>query len=530
MKVGTALIGLALAVLTVAVYVPVRDFGYIEVDDPAYVSENPQVRAGLTGAGVVWAFTSGHAANWHPITWLSHMLDVELFGLNPGAHHLVNVALHVTGVLLLLMLLVRLTGDIWRSGFVAAIFALHPLHVESVAWVAERKDVLSGVFWMLTLWAYVAYAAAPTRMRMLRVAVVFGLGLMTKPMLVTLPVVLLLLDLWPLRRWSWDARSALAPLIREKLLLFALSTAAGVITLVVQDRAGAVASLEAVSAGQRLSVASVGTASYLLKFVWPTNLSFLYPLPEIIPPSTIAWSTLALAVVTGIALRVVSIRPAVWVGWVWYLVTLFPVSGVFQTGVQAIADRYMYLPMIGISIFVVWAIPGLGKHRVARYACVALSVGVVMAMAVQTSRVLPVWRTNSSLWTNAMMQSLGIGEYEARIKLGRTLLAERRFDEARDHFGRAVRLQPGSSEAHYGLGLTYLHARRPAEAISPLEEAVRLAPGDTNARADLAAACVFTGRLKDAVREYRTLIEMRPAETRYKTALDTVLALLAREK
>ena len=519
--------------MTVAVYLPVRDFAYVEVDDPAYVTENPHVRGGVNWAGVVWAFTTGHAANWHPVTWLSHMLDVELFGLNPGAHHLVNVALHVGGSLLLLLVLVRLTGDEWRSGCVAAIFALHPLHVESVAWVAERKDVLSGVLWMLTLWAYASYAAGPTRVRMLRVAGVFGLGLMAKPMLVTLPAVLLLLDLWPLKRWRWADRASLAPLvplIKEKLPLFALSVVASVITLVVQANAGAVASLEAISVSQRLSIAVVGAAGYLVKFAWPVNLSFLYPIPDVIPPSTIVWSTLALAVLSGIAFRAVVDRPAIFVGWAWYLVTLFPVSGVMQTGLQSIADRYTYLPLIGMSILVVWAVPDLaGRRRVARSACLIAGVGLTVAMAILTSRQLPTWKSNASLWTNAMMRSLHIDEYAARIKLGGALLAERRFVEAREHFEQATRLQPRSSGAQYGLGLTYLRGRLPGEAVSPLEEALRLAPADANVRADLAAAYVLSGRLREAEREYRTLIEMQPAEPKFKTALDTVLGLIARK-
>jgi len=529
-KVRTALIGLALAVITVAVYLPVRDFAFVEVDDPAYVYENPQVRAGLTWAGVGWAFTTGHAANWHPVTWLSHMLDVELFGLDPGAHHLVNVALHVSGVLLLLTLFVRMTGDVWRSACVAAIFALHPLHVESVAWVAERKDVLSGIFWMLTLWAYADYAARPAHMRMFRVAAVFSLGLMTKPMLVTLPVVMLLMDAWPLNRWSWGSLSPLWPLIREKLPLFALSLAAGVVTLFVQASGGAVASLEAVSLGGRVSLAIVGAATYLLKFAWPVNLSFIYPL-DVIPLSTIAWSTLALAGLSVIAFRTAANRPALFVGWAWYLAALAPVSGLVQTGVQAAADRYTYLPMIGLSILVVWAIPDFGRRQwIARSTCVAAGVSLTVAMAILTSRQLPVWRSNPSLWTNAMMRSLHISEYAAHIKLGRALVGERRFEEAREHFRQAVQLQPDSSEARHGLGLSYLSARLPGEAVRPLEEALRLAPADTNVRADLAAAYVFTGRFQDAEREYRTLIEMKPAEPRFKTALDTVLALIARGK
>jgi len=384
---------------------------------------------------------------------------------------------------------------------------------------------------MLTLWAYADYTARPARVRMFRVAAVFSVGLMAKPMLVTLPVVMLLLDVWPLKRWNWGGEPALWPLIREKLPLFALSIASGVITLFVQGNAGAVASLEAVSVGRRVSLAVVGAASYLLKFAWPANLSFLYPLPDVIPLSTILWSTLVLAVLTGIAFRAAVNRPVILAGWLWFLVTLLPVSGLVQTGLQSVADRYMYLPMVGLSILLVWAVPDFGRRQwIARYACAAAGVGLTLAMAMQTSRQLPTWRSNASLWTNAMMRSLHIDEYTAHTKLGRALLGERRFDEAREHFRQAIPLQPGSTEAHYGLGLSYLYARSPAEAVQPLEEALRLAPADTSVRADLAAAYVLSGRLQDAVREYRTLIEMKPAEPRFKTALDTVLALIARGK
>jgi hypothetical protein len=366
---------------------------------------------------------------------------------------------------------------------------------------------------------------------MLRVAAVFSLGLMTKPMLVTLPVVLLLMDVWPLKRGSWGGQSSFRPLIKEKLPLFALSLASGVVTVFVQASGGAVASLKAVSVGGRLGLAVVGAATYLLKFAWPANLSFLYPLPDVIPSSSIVWSTLALAVLSVIAFRAAASRPALFVGWAWYLVALAPVSGLVQTGVQAVADRYMYLPMIGLSILVVWAVPDFGKRQwIARAACVAAGVSLTLAMAMQTSRQLPTWQSNVSLWTNAMMRSLHIDEYAARIKLGHALLGERRFEEAREHFRQAIQLKPDSSEAQHGLGLSYLSARLPGEAVRPLEEALRLAPADTNVRADLAAAYVFTGRFQDALREYRTLIEMKPAEPRFKTALDTVLALIARGK
>ncbi|HUR20767.1 MAG TPA: hypothetical protein VMZ90_08155, partial [Vicinamibacterales bacterium] len=270
-------IAVALLALTAVTYSAVRGFGYVEVDDPVYITENAHVRAGLTAEGVRWAFTTGTAANWHPLTWLSHMLDVSLFGMSPGAHHLVNLGFHLISTLLLFSLLTSLTSSPWRSGFVAAVFALHPLHVESVAWVAERKDVLSACFWMLTIAAYVAYVGQPTRVRMAVVATTLALGLMAKPMLVTLPLVLLLLDLWPLRRWTPLSPGNLGPLIKEKLPLFALAVASSLITVIVQKQGGAMAGLQTVPLGLRAENAITSAAGYLLKMVWPVDLSLLYP-------------------------------------------------------------------------------------------------------------------------------------------------------------------------------------------------------------------------------------------------------------
>ncbi len=517
--------GVVLVVATAAVYAPVRGFDYIAVDDPIYITENPHVLAGLTPAGGAWAFTTRHAANWHPLTWLSHMADVQFFGVNPGAHHVVSVVLHLSSVGILFGLLVYLTATPWRSGFVAVVFALHPLHVESVAWVAERKDVLSGLFFMLTLWAYAHYAARPAPSRMLAVTGLFALGLMAKPMLVTLPVVLLLLDLWPLQRWQVSRWGSIASLVVEKWPLIALSLASSVITILAQQQAGAVASLDGLGLGERLATATIGAADYLAKLVWPANLSFLYPLTKTIPISTLAWSLLLLTVVTILAIRVARSRPAVLVGWFWYLTMLVPVSGILQVGTQASADRYTYLPLIGITVALAWCPPDTwARGRVARFVGPAAVVAVGMAMAILTTRQLPVWRDNVTLWTNAMQVTLGYDKYGAHMALGATMLNQGRYNEAERHYVEASELRPNAAEARYGLGVSFLRGRQAIRAVDALAEAVRLAPSDLAARTDLAAALALAGRTDEAIKEYERLTAMLPGEVKFRSALQALLA------
>ena len=518
-------IALVLAVSTIATYAAVRGFDYVELDDPVYVTENAQVRAGLTLEGVRWAFTTGTAANWHPLTWLSHMLDVSLFGVSPGPHHLVNVGLHVMSTLLLFLVLNRMTASPWRSGFVAAVFALHPLHVESVAWVAERKDVLSACFWMLTMAAYAKYVRHPSRLRMAAVTGIFALGLMAKPMLVTLPFVLLLLDLWPLKRWSRSEPRALIPLVIEKLPLLVLTAASSVITVVVQSRGGAMAGLQTVPLGLRIENAITSATAYLSKMIWPVDLSLLYSLPDRVATSHLAVSLLVLATITVLAFRSMSTRPFLLVGWLWYLGTLVPVSGIIQVGVQAMADRYTYIPMVGIAIMVAWApAPSMVRSNAGRAIVAAAGLILVVAMAARTKAQLPVWQNNVTLFTAATMHTMGVDEYTAHLALAPTLMQEKRFDEARAHYERAKDLRTKSAEATHGVGLAYLHAGRIAEAIGPLEEAVSLAPEDPNPRSDLAVSYVRANRIDDAIREYRRLAAMRPNEPRFSQALAALLA------
>jgi hypothetical protein len=360
----------ALVVLTVVAYSGVRHLQFVPLDDQGYVYENPHVTAGLTAAGLRWALTTGDQANWHPLTWLSHMLDVQLFGVNAGYHHLTSLAIHTLNTLLLFFLLARTTAALGRSACVAAMFAVHPLHVESVAWIAERKDVLSTFFWLLTMGAYVWYARAPGRWRYAAVVAGLVLGLMSKPMLVTLPFVLLLLDVWPVGRFSLaggqpgsrhaDARAARArtalALVREKIPLFILAACSIVITLLVQARGGAVRSIEILPIGVRVDNALTSYVMYLAKAVWPSGLAVFYPYNTSIHFGQWCGALAILAAITWLVIRARRSRPYLLVGWLWYLGTLVPVIGLVQVGTQSMADRYTYVPLIGVFVMGVWGV------------------------------------------------------------------------------------------------------------------------------------------------------------------------------
>jgi protein O-mannosyl-transferase len=522
----TWILAAGLLVLTALTYASVRTFGFVELDDPLYITENPHVRAGLTLEGVRWAFATNTAAHWHPLTWLSHMLDVSMFGVASGPHHVVNLLLHMGSTVILFLLLHRLTASPWRSAFVAAVFALHPLRVESVAWVAERKDVLSTFFWMLTTAAYVSYCRHQSRTRMAAVAGFFVLGLLSKAMLVTLPFVLVLLDLWPLERWSIAKPRTIVPMLKEKLPLFALSAASSVATVVAARSNGeALAGLQELPLGLRLANAVISALAYLRKMFWPTDLNLLYALPDEITSAQLAGAALVLLTITVVVFRSARSRPYLLVGWLWYLGTLVPVSGLMQLGAQAMADRYTYIPMIGIALMVAWLpSPSMMRSTFARTSISVAAGLAVVSMIVATSNRLPVWRNNVTLFTAATMQTMNVDEYGAHLSLGATLMGQQRFEEARAHYEAANALQPKSSEALYGIGLSYLNAGRAADAIRSLEQAVALAPDDPGRRNDLAVAYVRSERIDDAIREYRRLTAQVPGEPRFSGALSALLA------
>jgi tetratricopeptide (TPR) repeat protein len=439
------LLGAALALLTLAAYLPALHNGFVNLDDGLYVTGNPQVQKGITRAGGAWALTANVANNWHPLTLLSHQLDCQLFGLNPAGHHATSLLLHLVNTLLLFAVLRGMTGAVWRSAAVAALFAVHPAHVESVAWVAERKDVLSAFFWILAMAAWTGYARRPSLGRYLLVALMMILGLMAKPMVVTLPFALLLLDVWPLDRrgLGWQR------LIAEKLPLLALSAAASLVTLRYQRTS--LAPLDLVPWSLRLANAAVSYAAYLGKLLLPRNLAVFYPIPLAIPAWQVAAAAALLAALTALAVWKARRAPWLLVGWLWFLGTLVPVIGLVQVGRQAMADRYTYLPSIGLFVAVVWGIAwgiaALARER--RAILFTAAAAAILALAAGTWMQAGYWRDSVALYRHALAATRG--NYVAHVGLAKALTARRDWTGAEEQYRAALALRPGLTEARAGL-------------------------------------------------------------------------------
>ncbi len=483
---------LVLALCATAIYAQTGWFRFINYDDPEYVTRNPHVLHGFTSEGFTWAFHA-HAANWFPLTWMSHMLDCQLFGLSSGAHHLMNATLHTAATLLLFAFLNRATASPRPSALVSCVFAVHPLHAESVAWVAERKDVLSAVFWFAALWAYVRYAERPSLRRYWPVVVLFALGLMAKPMIVTLPFVLLLADIWPLRRGIR---------IREKLPLFTMAAAVAVVTYAAQSTSGAVKPLGAFPFGLRVENASLSYLIYLAKIFWPSRMAAFYPYPLRIPAWEAILAALVLAGITAVALLQRRSRPYLMVGWLWFLGTLIPVIGLVQAGTQARADRYMYVPMVGIGIMLAWAVAELPRARMVLMAGLLCTLPVAWA---QTSY----WRDSETLWRHAL--DVTRENYVAEHNLGSALLDDpARLPEAISHLQAALRLNPHSAGAHTDLGSALAQSGRPAEAVAEFRAALAFAPGSAIVHNNLANALGATGQWPEAIAEYESALRIDP--------------------
>jgi len=547
----TFLVCLLLGVATLTVFWPVGRYPFIIFDDWEYVVKNPMVLRGLSWQGLEWAFTTSHSSNWHPLTWVSHMLDVQLFGPNPGWHHLVNLFFHTANSLLLFLVLKRMTGTFWRSALVAGLFALHPLHVESVAWASERKNVLSVFFFMLTLMAYGKYAQSKisslksegaeqrsavrgsrftfhvSTYYVLSLAL-FALGLMSKPMLVTLPFVLLLLDYWPLRRLSFPAlqNSSTAPLhlVLEKLPFFALSLASSAITFVAQRSGGAVESLERVPFGARLSNALMAYLLYLQKMVWPSKLSILYLRPQDHWPAwQVALAVLLLSVITALALAPGRQRPYLTVGWFWYLGTLVPVIGLVQVGNQFMADRYTYIPLIGCFIILAWGGWELASNcRISPRLIVPVALLIVVSAGATTCRQVRLWRNTEALFEHCL--GITTNNYVAHNILGTALRAEGRVKEAKGHFLEALRMQPAYIAALNNLGIMLTEQGDIDEAAFYLMEAIRLQPERADFYAKLGFGFDAQGRLEKAIAFYRVGLRLQPDQAEACNNLAWILA------
>lgn len=516
-------IALGLTVLTVAVYRPVPDFGFVNYDDDLYVSANAHVQRGLTWDGVRWALTTTHSAHWHPVTWLSLMADAEWSGRSPAGYHVTNLLLHIVNTVLLFRLLATLTAAPWPSAWVAALFALHPLHVESVAWIAERKDVLSGLFWLLTLGAYARYVRTGHRGWFGLTTLWLALGLMAKPMGVTLPFVMLLLDVWPLRRrpgTSWGR------LVREKLPLFALAGASGWITVVAGQEAQM--SLAQVPVGQRLATAVVAGATYLQKMFWPVDLGCLYPHPGHWSWSTVAAAGLVLLGVTLLAIRTRRRAPAVWVGWCWYLGTLVPVSGLVQVGSQAFADRYTYLPLIGVWMAVAWGLVDWTAGRAAARTVLAVAGALtVAACALVSARQVAVWRDSVTLFEHALR--VNPANPVAHLNLGEALEARGQAVAAAEHYRAALRLRPDYAEAHFNLAnVLAADAATRSEAVRHYTAAIQLQPHYPKAHTNLGNAWLQAGQSTAAERHYREALTQDPGQVEARHNLGMALAAQGR--
>ncbi len=499
-----------LAVLTAAPYAQALRFEFVTWDDPEYVTRNVEVRHGITRAGVARAFTTGEIANWQPLVTLSHMLDCQLYGLDPAGHHATNVLLHIAGAVVLFLALESMTSAAWPSAWVATLFALHPLQVEAVAWVSARKDVLSALFGFLGVWGYGAYARRGGVFRYVLAALLLAASLMAKPMLVTLPVLLLLLDYWPLARVR-GMHGALRVVV-EKLPLLALSAASIAVTLAVQARAWSVSTVPVLPLDERVANAAVSYVRYLGKLLWPSRLSVLYPHPNL--PGGVPWAPWqvagAVAVLTAISVVVLrSRRPYAVVGWLWYVVGILPVSGLVPSGFEAMADRFVYVPIVGLLVIVVWTGAELAaRGGSVRAAIVTAASLAAVAAGARTYTQLGNWRDSITLYERSLRAAPD--PPVLHYNLANALYARGRDAEAVEHYRAAMRIDPTYSEAFNNLGVVLQAKGQLDEAIALHREALRLKPGNAQAHNNLGRALELRGRLDGAIAEYTEAVRVKP--------------------
>jgi len=501
-----ALMAALLVAITLAALYPVLSNEFISYDDEQYVTRNHHVRPGLTAEGLRWALTADYAANWHPLTWASHMLDVQLFGRNAHGHHLTSLLCHLASTVILFLVLTSMTGATGRSALVAGLFGVHPLHVESVAWIAERKDVLSALCFMLTLWAYGRYAVAPSARRYGVVMLAFVAGLAAKPMLVTLPFVLLLLDYWPLERWP---AFGFKRLLVEKLPLIPFVVASSIATFIAQSRGGAVNSLEIFSLGVRVVNAIVAYGVYLWKMLWPTGLAFFYPHPVGLRPLwQVGLAAAAMIAATTIAVRERRRRPYLIVGWLWYVGMLVPVIGLVQVGAQSWADRYTYLPLIGVFIIVAWGLASALRSVAATRTLYALGAAVLSVLAILSHAQATRWRDSLTLYEHDLRVT-GPNPLVENL-IGVTLAGRGQSADAIPRFERALRMSPSYVRAYDNLGLALIKTGRAADAIRPLETAIRIDPSAPEPRNTLGVALCRTNRIREAIPYFEEALRLRP--------------------
>jgi tetratricopeptide (TPR) repeat protein len=501
-------ISAAIVTATLVAYEPIRHNGFIDYDDNTYITENPNVKGGITRDSVIWAFTKSYASNWHPLTWLSHMLDCEIYGLNPPGHHVTNVLIHTVSSVLLFWALRKMTGAVWPSAFVAAVFALHPLHVESVAWAAERKDVLSGLFWMLTMLAYAHYAERPNFKRYVLIVLAFVMGLMSKPMVVTLPFVLLLLDWWPLDRLA--RKATLRHLIAEKIPLFVLSAISCVITVIAQQQGKAVATLEKIPLADRVANMFASYTGYIGKTLWPNRLSVFYPHPHAgFSDAAVIACTLLLVLITATSIYTGLRRKYIAIGWLWYVGTLVPMIGLVQTGAQAMADRYMYIPMLGLLIIIAWAVKDLVANQPHwRIVVASLAVAALLSSLVLTRIQVRYWENNLTLYGHALKVTKNNAVMENNY--GCALSDANQLNEAVLHLNSALRIVPTYATARHNLGKVLAKQGKLDEAIACFNEFLRQNGDSAEIRYRLAVLWGMQGKYDEAIKHLGRTVELAP--------------------
>jgi tetratricopeptide (TPR) repeat protein len=503
------LVCLLLVIAILFSYYQVSGYEFVNYDDLRYVKKFE--KEGLTLISIIESFTTMDASNWHPLTWLSHMVDVKLFGMNPGAHHMVNVFFHITNALLLFIVLRKMTGELWQSGFVAALFAIHPLHVESVAWVAERKDVLSTFFWMMTMYSYFRYIKHRGFYRYMQIILFFMLGLMSKPMLVTLPFVLLLLDYWPLCRFRFgqsyiDSNSHKSShnlhLILEKIPLFILSAASCVMTILAQKAGGAVGSLGMYSLEARLANALVSYVLYIGKMFIPMNLAVFYPYPVLIPLWKIICALITLLSISFLVIKTYKVHPYFLVGWLWFIGTLIPVIGLVQVGRQAMADRYTYIPLIGLFIMVAWGFSAFYKKR--KYnkpVIISISLVILLILTVITRSQVRYWANNFTLYEHAI--DVTENNQVAHSNIGAALYLKGRVNEAIVHFIEALKIEPDYNEVLINLLVSLGVNDNIDQAIERLEKLSKVFPENSGLYYNLGVVYRQKGELDKAIKNYK---------------------------
>jgi Flp pilus assembly protein TadD len=500
------LIYAALAAVTFAAFEPVRHNEFIKFDDDRYITGNQHVQSGLNRSSVLWAFGFTKIVYWMPLAWLSHILDCQLFGLKSGMHHLTSLLIHIANTLLLFAVFKRMTGRLWPSAFVTALFALHPLNVDSVAWISERKNILSTFFWMLTMLAYVCYTEKPSVSRYLLIITAFVFGLLSKPMLVTLPCVLLLLDYWPLKRITPELKNIKKPVL-EKLPLFALTAVSTYLSSISFKDPD---TTQVVSMKLRTANALVSYIKYILKLIWPTDLALLYPYPASVPALQVVGSVLLLVCVSAIVILLIRKKPYLLTGWLWYTGTLVPVLGLVQIGLwPAMADRWMYVPAVGIFIMLAWGADELtGKLPLRKPLLITAGCIIIAAMLICTRTQVMLWRNSVALFNH----TLAITQNNPIISnnLGVALAQQGRYDQAVENYRKAIRDYPDYAEAYYNLGIALQKQGQNDEAISSYRQALKLNPDYAKAYLDLGVTLLAGGRSDEAVFCFNKTIRLKP--------------------